>query len=304
MIVQIVAFVICTITVVYLTLYIITLYNNRNPFQGKQGIYKLSKPGQSVLTSTDFSWSNRSCTMRFAINVFSAPRTIAKVDCITTERGTDSTTFGPDCSDYSFKRCKCVGVNCANCAVNGVNNSTAYEYLSQLVSLGDYVQLWASGYTSQNDKPYVPAILKIRTGPDSTHHYMESITLPAIPLQKWTVITIVKEGRRFDVYYGAELQISKLTDYVPVSPDLSLNWTVGNAKWDGLIGLFMGFNRAYYMPDVLNDVSALLNTRGIPHYTENPSETSYITKCVLGECTKLPDVKPRNPFSVYDTSIA
>jgi hypothetical protein len=133
---------------------------------------------------------------------------------------------------------------------------------------------------------------------------MESITLPAIPLQKWTVITIAKEGRRFDIYYGAELQVSKLTDFIPITPDISLNWTVGNPKWDGMIGLFMGFEKAFYAPDVLEDVSTLLNTRGIPYYTENASETSYTTSCILGTCTKLPDVKPRNPFSVYDTTIA
>jgi len=172
-----------------------------------------------------------------------------------------------------------------------------------LLSMGDYVQLWASGYTNQNDKPYVPALLKFRTGLDANQHYMESIALPAIPLQKWTVITIVKEGRRFDVYYGAKLQVSKMTAYPPLNLDSSSkNVVVGNNRWGGMIGLFKGFNKAFYASDVLADAETILDTRGVPDIEEPGFSFFVLPKCFFGNCTGLPDVKPPNQFTVYQTN--
>ena len=163
--------------------------------------------------------------------------------------------------------------------------------------------LWASGYTNQNDKAYVPALLKIRTGQDSSQHYMESVPLPAIPLQKWTIITIVKEGRRFDVYYGAVLKTSTLTTYVPVTPDASQQIFAGNARWSGTIGMFNGFTKPFYAPDVLKDVEGIADTRGIPAYEENLPMFA-LPSCLFGFCGALPDVKPPNQFMVYDTKFA
>jgi hypothetical protein len=177
--------------------------------------------------------------------------------------------------------------------------------MSKLVSVGDAMELWASGYTNQNDKPYVPAMLKIRTAKDSSQHYMESIPLPAIPLQQWTAITIVKEGRRFDVYYGAKLQVSKLSEYIPAAPDSTLSWVAGNNGWKGQIGLFKGFDRAMTVEDVRKDMDEILNTRGVPTYSEFEWPTlPELPTCIFGNCGGFPDVKPTNPFTVYQTNVA
>ena len=294
-------FILVTITAVYIILYFVNIY--KTPFQGKQGYYELSKPPQLVLPTDSFQWTASPCTLRFAIFVENAPKTVAKVDCIDTASSSDVVSFAPTCADYSYAPCKCVGSDCTNCSLD----SSSKGYLSKLLSVGDYVQLWASGYTSQNDKPYIPALLKIRTGSDGSQHYMESISLPAIPLQKWTIITIVKEGRRFDVYFGAVLQTSKLTMYMPVTPDSTLQWFAGNPMWKGKIGLFMGFNKAFFAPDVKADLETLVNTRGIPYYTASTSPLSIFSttapSCMFGTCS-LPEVKPRNQFSVYQTNVA
>jgi hypothetical protein len=180
--------------------------------------------------------------------------------------------------------------------------------MSNLLNIGDYVEFWASGYTNQNDKPYVPALLKVRTGISNSQHYMESIPLPAIPLQKWTVITIAKEGRRWDIYYGAKLQTSKLTDYVPISPDLSKQWMGGNSMWQGQIGFFRGFNKTQFAPDVLDDVEKLVDTRGIPYYMNYPRLDQTIgptAPCIFGDCEgSLPDIKPPNPFSSFSSNVS
>jgi len=195
-----------------------------------------------------------------------------------------------------------MGTNCTRCGIS----STA-GHLSQLLSVGDYIQLWASGYTSQNDKPYVPALLKIRTGTDTSQHYMESVALPAIPLQRWTIITIVKEGRRFDVYYGAALQVSTLTEYLPIPPDLTQQWYAGNPAWHGKIGLFQGFAKSQYKNDVIADMENLVDTRGIPYYSpdhQGYTTTSLAPPCILGNCNNTPNATPPNQFMVFQTSVA
>ena len=308
MLVEIILFLAAILAVVTAILFFINVY--KTPYQGAKATYDLSVPNQIVLPKTEFTWTDAPCTLRFAVYVQYAPRTISKVDCI--EDTQPITSFAPNCGDYTFKDCMCVGTNCNNCSLK----SSASGYLTNLLSIGDYVQLWASGYTSQNDKPYIPALLKVRTGTDNSQHYMESIALPAIPLQKWTAITIVKEGRRFDVYYGAKLQVSKLTDYVPIPPDAVLQWNAmpnGSTDWKGQIGFFMGYNKVYYAPDVVNDMQGLLNTRGIPFYIDNPPLSwpswpsgSSESSCLLGNCATMPSVSPPpgSPFSVYSTNVS
>jgi hypothetical protein len=308
MLVELILFVAVVLAVVTLVLYFINV--NKTPYKGAQATYDLSVPNQLVLPRTAFAWTDAPCTIRFAIYVQYAPRTVAKVDCI--EDTEPITSFAPNCGDYSFKSCMCTATNCSNCSLT----NSASGYLTNLLSIGDYVQLWASGYTSQNDKPYVPALLKVRTGTDSSQHYMESIPLPAIPLQKWTAITIVKDGRRFDVYYGAKLQVSKLTDYVPIPPDSILQWMSmpsGSTDWKGQIGFFTGYTSAYYAPDVKKDMESLLNTRGIPFYIDQPPlswsqwySSGGSSSCLFGNCDTFPSVSPPpgSPFTVYSTNVS
>jgi hypothetical protein len=272
-------------------------------YKGTNAIYSLSKQ-QTVLSSVDLPWRTGPCALRFGIFVEEAPRTISKVDCIQIPDNSNATSFAPSCSDYSYQTCECDKNNCNRCSLQSDNT-----FLSKLVSLGDFVEVWASGYTSQNDKPYVPALLKIRTAKDSTSHFMESIALPAIPLQRWTIITIAKEGRRFDVYYGEKLVTSKILQYVPVSSESSLGWVAGNSRWKGQIGFFNGVSSTWTTDNVKGDVQALVNTRGIPFYLEQtsfsiPSIEAIIPDCLFGNCNEMPVVKPRNPFAVYDSNVS
>jgi hypothetical protein len=168
-------------------------------------------------------------------------------------------------------------------------------------------EFWTSGFTNQNDKPYVPAILKLKTVRDSSSHFIESVSLPAIPLQKWTIVTVVKEGRRIDVYYGSKLVASKMLNYIPAPASPQFNWYAGDSQWKGQIGFFHGFHGSVKGRDVDQDVKSLVNTRGIPYYLDqikvNISDFE-LPQCMFGLCNTVPDVKPRNPFAVYHSSVA
>ena len=259
-------------------------------------MYNLSEPETIVLPKVHCPWNGRPNSLRFAIYIEASPKTVAKVDCLDT--ATPLTQFGPSCADYTFKTCKCNGASCAGCGVTS-------PYLSRVLHIGDALELWASGYTSTNDKPLVPALLKIKTATDSSQHFVESLSLPAIPLQRWTVVTIVKEGRRIDVYYGQKAVASKLCDNLPLSPSGSDWMACGMNGWKGKIGLFTGAIKAKTQDDVNADVEALVNTRGIPFYLEqiNFSFDLSMPECMFGGCNNLPAVKPLNPFAVYDSNV-
>jgi len=279
------------ISIAYITIY----YMKPTQYDGKP-TYDISVQS-NVLNNTNMPWNIGPCALRFGIYVTSAPRTVSKVDCIVSE-----TALGPSCTDYSFNACKCNDTGCGNCSL------TEGKYLSKLLWLGNSMEVWASGYTSQNDKPYIPTLLKIKTAKDSqsTNTYMETISLPAIPLQKWTIITIVKEGRRIDVYYGAVPVASSYTTYLPVPADNSQNMLAGNSAWKGMIGFFKGSIGHYTSDDVTNDVSSLVDTKGVPYYFQqiNFDFNLNIPFCPSGNCNTLPVIKPKNPFAVYASTVS
>lgn len=266
-----------------------------NSFQGEEAMYDLSK-NTKVLDYKILPWTNKACAIRFAIYIASAPKTLSKVDCLEKPATGELQSFAPSCDNYEFKKCACDTTDCTRCTI------PSNSYLSKLIAIDNSLEFWASGYTSENDKPYVPALLKIKTASDSSKYFMESISLPALSLQRWTVVTIVKEGRRFDIYYGTKLVKSKLLDYIPVPPP-EKDWYAGNSKWKGKIGLFKGFDGSISTEDIENDVSNLVDTRGVPLYFNNmnfiktlkTAEFPSLT-CPFGACNQLPDVIPTNPF--------
>lgn len=267
-------------------------------YTSKEAFYDLHKE-TVVLYRKDLPWIEKPCALRFAIYVKSAPRTIAKVDCITIVPSTDNTQFKPSCNDSTFPKCICSGTDCTRC---GIDN-TASSFMFKLLENGDFLQLWASGFTSNNDKYNIPAVLKVKTAVTPTSYAMEGIVLPAIPLQKWTVVTIVKEGRRFDVFYGAVLVKSQLLDHVPV-PTTNTDWKTGNPLWKGQIGLFKGFQGTHTAQDVEADVTNLVDTTGKPKALDafKFDLTALEMPCLLGDCNKIPQTIAPNPYLIWNSS--
>ena len=286
------------IAIAYLVVY---TTRGKTSYEGEQAVYDLNK-SQQVLTTSYMPWDNRPCALRFGIQVTQAPRTLAKIDCAIKPTTGPPVVFKPSCENYEFSQCKCGSTACDNCKVSDDS------YLSKILSIDNKMELWAAGYTNENDKPYVPALLKVYTEKDSANQYMESIPLPTIPLQRWTIITIVKQGRRFDVYYGQELVASKITEFVPRPPEPNRNWIAGNEKWKGNIGFFKGWQQPWTKSDVQKDVTSLVNTRGVPFYIDQPpmefSNPFKFDACPFGNCNPMPVVKLRNPFEVYQTNVS
>ncbi len=283
------------IAVAYITT---TFYTKKPNYQGDKDVYDL-RESNTVLAHKDAPWLNNPCSVRFLLFLEHAPRTLQKVDCLASTTAADK--FQPSCDSNSFARCECAGASCTAC-----NQSASQGFMYKILSKSDLVEFWLSGYTSENDKSKSDGLLKIKTAKSSSQYYMEAVELPAIPMQKWVMITIVKEGRRIDVYFGEKLMTSKLLDYIPVASPSANVWTAGNAHWRGKIGFFVGLDKRQTSEDIQKDAQSTLNTRGEPlgYDPLAPSLSLSLPDCFLGNCNKFPQVKPLNPFAVYVTSVA
>lgn len=288
---------ILTILVVLVVILIVTsltlLYMKRG--SNSTTLYDLSTPVTSAVPNRNLPWNMKTpSSLRFAVYIQSAPKTISTVDCVNI---VETTSLKPSCSDYSFTTCTCnASTDCSNCIPD--------KYLRPLLSLGSFVQLMVSGYVSQSDKPLVSTLLTVKTASGSASH-IESISLPAIPLQKWTVVSLLQEGRRMDVYYGTVLVASTYLKYMPVPAYMGDSWMVGGmAGWVGKVGLFSTSLSAKTSEDVAQDVAQIVDTTGMPYSNLDFSFDLSIPSCLFGTCSGLPPIKPPNPFSVYASSVS
>jgi len=289
MIVTIVLVIVVILIVTSLTL----IYMKRGSESTK--LYSLSDRLTKVSELSSVPWDMKTpSSIRFAVYIQNAPKTISNVNCVNV---IDTTKLSQSCNDYSFTSCTCNTANdCSNCKPD--------SYLSSLVSLGKYVNLLVSGYVSHTDKPLVSTLLTIQTASSSSIH-IETISLPAIPLQKWTVVSLVQEGRRIDVYFGVNLVATTYLKYTPV-PAAGSEWTVGGMNgWSGHIGLFSKTLSPRSSNDVSNDVAELVDTTGLPYALQSIDFSLDISlpSCIFGTCHALPAVTPPNPFSVYASSV-
>ena len=284
------------ITIVLVVVYIV-LYAIPKTIPGTTTANDLSSPTMLLKPS---GWSAAPSSVRFLLRITQAPRTLQRVECVQPPITGGATTFDPTCPGYEFQTCTCVGQNCSTFTQSTAGNS----YLTKLVWLSNVIELWSAGYTSSNDKPFVPAILKVKTAKDSTQSYIESVSLPAIPLQRWTVVTIVKEGRRFDVYYGTKLVASKVLDHYPIPPGSADAWIGGAMGWKGSVGYFSVKSASVTTEDVAADVASVVDTQGVPFTQLNFFTDLPTFSCPGGDCLKMPKVVPPNPFVIYQTTVS
>lgn len=132
--------------------------------------------------------------------------------------------------------------------------------------------------------------------------YIETFPLPAFPLQKWVMLTLVREGSRFDIYYNDVLQASVRTAYVPAIS--SVNGSVGSPLLRGTVEYPLVAARAFTGYEVLADYKAHTDTRGkplSPYFTRGGLGTFSFSLCPSGNCFHGPTMKPANPLLEWTT---
>jgi hypothetical protein len=145
--------------------------------------------------------------------------------------------------------------------------------------------------------PYVPKTQAI---------FEETIPLPDIPLQKWTYVTIAREGRRFDVYYNGKIVLSKRTQNVI---DLRSGFgpiTAGHPfLMTGKIALVEVLSEKLNQSDVEASYRAKADTLGQPSIaTSSQDLLNFLPTCKDGGCITGPKVRPTSPLLDWTSKYA
>jgi hypothetical protein len=215
--------------------------------------------------------------------------------------GTNAQPGEPNCNSGRFGLCACEGTDCSKCKHVGYVNILN---MSNVVRLEMLNSPDASRQNAALVQLVVRTLRKKLTGND-TEVVEETLALPNIPLQRWTMITIAREGRRYDIYYNAELVSSKRTEHV-----LDVNSTVGpivagDPNLWGSISYIQVFSERLSARQVSLNYAKLADTNGQPYgLKEEPSVKQLLDICKDGNCLKAVNVRPTSPLFDWDTQYA
>ena len=246
----------------------------------------------------------------------------------------DSGTFGPCACDSTTSDCSV----CNHAGYNSVFNvsgivglevliapdaSRQGKAMVQLVVKTEGLQL-SSGSTGSRAPPSANTV----RAKGVSQKYIETMALPPIPLQKWTFVTIAREGRRFDIYYNDSIVLSKKTMYMPISNVSNSNLSGITSGSSGLLGQLAIANLYNYRlssQDVAAKYVEYADTRGSPYLNSatNPltlSDTTglfptfattistslygyipTINLCPSGGCFRPPTIQPASPLYDWTT---
>lgn len=241
-------------------------------------------------------------------------RTGAHADC-----GTNPNQAS--CGDGTFAPCPCDAAtnDCSVCDHVGYNNvlNLSGTILLEVLNAPD---------AGRKGKALAQILLKtegasLSAGSTNSQKYIETMILPPISIQKWTMITIAREGRRFDIYYNDTIVHSQKTMYMPISDTSKTNLrgiTSGSSGLVGEIAMANVYNYRMSSQDVKQQYKDFADTRGSPFIasTANPITTSdpsglnpgfvsgttlssfFSSGCTSGACVNPPVVRPAS--SMYD----
>jgi hypothetical protein len=292
-----------------------------------------------VLKSNAFQNSNTSCFQGF-FYINSLKKTGITTPCTTSATNTTL----PNCNTGRYALCACGGVSnndCSNCN---------HEGYIPLVSMNDKVivleSLGAPDASRQGKaslqltiKTIISGLLEDSSGnklnpsknpidasgssTDSAQSevYIETFILPPIPFQKWIMITINREGRRFDIYYNGTLVLSKHTSANVYNTITSDEIKVGNSMLDGSCGFFNIYSTLQSASSIQASYTSLTNTRGSPLFNRNPPDISSTSLsldrlssgaglpnipsiCSSGDCINSPNRPPSKPYYEWSSSYA
>jgi len=209
-----------------------------------------------------------------------------------------------DCSTGRFGICSCIGNDCSTCKHNGYVNILN---ISNVVR----IELLAAPDASRQGSASVQLVarcLRKKEGNVATEVVEETLVLPNIPFQKWTMITVAREGRRFDIYYNNSIVLSKRIQYILDSGSAVAPVVAGDPRLDGMIAHVNIVPKKFTASDVSNTYKNKADTNGEPYLGGDTALLSTITKmtpfCKDGSCVNGPNIKPASPLMNWETNYA
>lgn len=226
----------------------------RGPLQLSSKVVAIGSENFSTIDSSTEFLKDGQGTFQFFVYLDQLARTGEHVDC-----GQD--TNQPSCDTGLYNQCSCASSSdCENCAHAG------YKHL---VSLYGVYTLEIMNVPDASRPNSVAVQLAVRTNTeDSTGVQLvqiETIPLPPLSQQKWTMVTISREGRRIDVYYNNSIvSSSKTMNMISVTNVNGSPVMIGDSGLSGQIAVLSFFPNRYSIQDVTTAYTKFTDTRGNP----------------------------------------
>jgi hypothetical protein len=175
------------------------------------------------------------------------------------------------------------------------------------------VELLAAPDASRQGSASVQLVARCRRkkeGQTDTEIVEETLVLPNLPFQKWTMITVAREGRRLDIYYNGSIVLSKRIQYILDSQAAVSPIVAGDPRLNGLIAHVNIVPKKFTASDVANTYKNKADTNGEPYLSADSTLLSTITNmtpfCKDGSCFNAngPAIKPASPLMNWETNYA
>jgi hypothetical protein len=166
----------------------------------------------------------------------------------------------PTCDTGAYRACRCEAIaTCKECDHKG------YKMLFSLYGVYTLEVLNVPDASRPNAVSAQLTVLTTQNTTSGKELYKETVSLPALPLQKWVMITLVHEGRRVDVYYNDGLVASAKLENLISTDNFNLTYVdVGDSGLTGIMGLLRFYGGAITGTNVKSQYSTQVDTRGAP----------------------------------------
>ena len=308
------------ITLLILTFVPLPFTNTNISSVQKKGPYKLND--QRDMFDTNKFILNSSVTFQGFVYL----EVLQKTGITTLCSNTDNSK--PNCNTGRYSLCSCTGTDCSPCKHDG--------YIP-LVNFNDIclLELLGAPDGSRQNKASIQLTIKTRSSGDISGGnpeldpadisgasqladvYIETFALPPLPFQKWVMITISREGRRFDIYYNSTIVLSKQTSAVVYTNAPNSKIVVGHSKLSGTCGFFTLYDTIQSSFNITSQYNSFVNTRGTPMFVESPPTLGSLdvlpasfgvpslpSLCPSGDCINSPTSPPANPIYEWSSSYA
>ena len=209
-----------------------------------------------------------------------------------------------DCSTGRYGICSCIGNDCSTCKHNGYVNILNVSNILRI----ELLAAPDAGRQGSASVQLIARCLRKKEGQATTEVIEETLVLPNIPFQKWTMITVAREGRRFDIYYNNSIVLSKRVQYILDSGSAVSPIIAGDPRLHGLIAHVNIVPRKFTASDVSNTYKNKADTNGEPYLGGDTALLTSITNltpfCKDGSCVNGPNIKPASPLMDWETEYA
>ncbi len=275
-----------------------------------QGPFSLQEKPQ--VAASDVTKKLLNSTNTGTLQAFVYPLQAQKTGTVTLCNPSGSANPGePECSTGQYNLCQCVGNDCSKCAHSGYVN---------VLNISNVIRLELLASPDAGRPKAAGAQLVVRTTgmgslvpsgavgaqpiPKGQVVFEETIPLPNIPFQKWTFVTIAREGRRFDVYYNGEIVMSKRTQNVVDVRAAYGPITAGDPNLVGKMAFVESFSEKLTQPQIMANYKANSDTTGQPMISSPLNIFDYMPNCKDGGCITGPTMRPTSPLLDWQTQYA